>query len=137
MTEHHFLTEYSHLSANEVVLRYLAAVTSRIRLLSGILNISPVVNHSIRVAEQVAMLDHLSDSSDDPWGHGATPKVAPGMRFTQANARHSSYGCAIRGLLLPLFPRFVKYKYLAQVVRDRLCWADAPAWKGARSLSSR
>ena len=27
-TEHHFLTEYSHLSANEVFLGYLAAATS-------------------------------------------------------------------------------------------------------------
>src|SRR5215472_12382273 len=60
-TEHHFLTEYSHLSANEVFLGYLAAVTKRIHLGSGIFNITPPVNHPVRVAERVAMLDHLSD----------------------------------------------------------------------------
>ena len=59
-TEHHFLTEYSHLSANEVFLGYLAAATERIHLGSGIFNITPPVNHPARVAERVALLDHLS-----------------------------------------------------------------------------
>ena len=49
-TEHHFLTEYSHLSANEVFLGYLAAATERIHLGSGIFNITPPVNHPARVA---------------------------------------------------------------------------------------
>ena len=48
-TEHHFLTEYSHLSANEVFLGYLAAATNRIHLGSGIFNITPPVNHPARV----------------------------------------------------------------------------------------
>jgi alkanesulfonate monooxygenase SsuD/methylene tetrahydromethanopterin reductase-like flavin-dependent oxidoreductase (luciferase family) len=60
-TEHHFLTEYSHLSANEVFLGYLAAATERIHLGSGIFNITPPVNHPARVAERVALLDHLSE----------------------------------------------------------------------------
>ncbi len=60
-TEHHFLTEYSHLSANEVFLGYLAAATSNIHLGSGIFNITPPVNHPARIAERVAMLDHLSE----------------------------------------------------------------------------
>jgi alkanesulfonate monooxygenase SsuD/methylene tetrahydromethanopterin reductase-like flavin-dependent oxidoreductase (luciferase family) len=60
-TEHHFLDEYSHLSANQVVLAYLADSTSRIHLGSGIFNPLPQVNHPAKVAEQVAMLDHLSD----------------------------------------------------------------------------
>ena len=59
-TEHHFLTEYSHLSANEVFLGYLAAATSRIHLGSGIFNVTPPVNHPARVAERVAVLDLLS-----------------------------------------------------------------------------
>src|SRR4051794_31641338 len=59
-TEHHFLTEYSHLSANEVFLGYVAALTERIHIGSGIFNIPPPVNHPARVAERVAMLDHLS-----------------------------------------------------------------------------
>ncbi|MEL7209129.1 MAG: LLM class flavin-dependent oxidoreductase, partial [Actinomycetota bacterium] len=59
-TEHHFLEEYSHLSANETFLGYLAGVTENIHLGSGIMNITPPVNHPARVAERVAMIDHLS-----------------------------------------------------------------------------
>jgi alkanesulfonate monooxygenase SsuD/methylene tetrahydromethanopterin reductase-like flavin-dependent oxidoreductase (luciferase family) len=59
-TEHHFLEEYSHLSANESFLAYMAGVTTRIHLGSGIFNITPPVNHPARVAERVAMIDHLS-----------------------------------------------------------------------------
>jgi alkanesulfonate monooxygenase SsuD/methylene tetrahydromethanopterin reductase-like flavin-dependent oxidoreductase (luciferase family) len=59
-TEHHFLDEYSHLSANESFLAYVAAQTSRIHLGSGIFNVTPPVNHPVRVAERVAILDHLS-----------------------------------------------------------------------------
>ena len=59
-TEHHFLDEYSHLSANEVFLGYLASCTERIHLGSGIFNPLPQVNHPAKVAEKVAMLDHLS-----------------------------------------------------------------------------
>lgn len=59
-TEHHFLREYSHISANEVLMGYVAARTARIHLGSGIFNITPPVNHPARVAERVAMLDHLS-----------------------------------------------------------------------------
>ena len=60
-TEHHFLEEYSHLSANEVFLAYCAGVTERIHLGSGIFNVTAPVNHPARVAERVAMLDHLSE----------------------------------------------------------------------------
>ena len=59
-TEHHFLDEYSHLSANDVVLAYLAAKTDRIHLGSGIFNPLPSVNHPAKVAERVAMLDHVT-----------------------------------------------------------------------------
>ena len=60
VTEHHFLDEYSHLSANDVVLGYLAHATERIHLGSGIFNPLAQVNHPAKVAERVAMLDHLS-----------------------------------------------------------------------------
>jgi len=61
VTEHHFLTEYSHLSANESFMGYAAAVTENMHIGSGIVNITPPVNHPARVAERVAMLDHLSE----------------------------------------------------------------------------
>src|SRR3989442_16001434 len=60
LSEHHFLEEYSHLSASEVFLGYLAGVTERIHIGSAIWNISPQENHPVRVAERVTMMDHLS-----------------------------------------------------------------------------
>jgi alkanesulfonate monooxygenase SsuD/methylene tetrahydromethanopterin reductase-like flavin-dependent oxidoreductase (luciferase family) len=60
-SEHHALTEYSHLSSSEVMMGYLAHATNRIHLGSGIFNLSPRVNHPIRNAERIAMLDHLSE----------------------------------------------------------------------------
>ena len=61
VSEHHFLDEYSHISANDVVLGYLAHSTERIHLGSGIFNPLAQVNHPVKVAERVAMLDHLSN----------------------------------------------------------------------------
>ncbi|WP_236794702.1 LLM class flavin-dependent oxidoreductase [Amycolatopsis sp. GM8] len=59
-SEHHFLEEYSHLSANDVFLAFVAARTSRIHLGSGIFNPLPQVNHPAKVAETVAYLDQIS-----------------------------------------------------------------------------
>ncbi|MGH9120799.1 MAG: LLM class flavin-dependent oxidoreductase, partial [Acidimicrobiales bacterium] len=60
-SEHHFLTDYSHLSANESFMAFSAAQTTNIHLGSGIFNLTPPANHPARVAERVAMLDHLSE----------------------------------------------------------------------------
>src|SRR5213078_1849945 len=62
VSEHHFLDEYSHLSANDVVMGYLAHATERIHLGSGIFNPLPQVNPPAKVAERVAMLDHLTNN---------------------------------------------------------------------------
>jgi alkanesulfonate monooxygenase SsuD/methylene tetrahydromethanopterin reductase-like flavin-dependent oxidoreductase (luciferase family) len=59
--EHHFLGEYSHCSAPEVLYGYLAAKTSRIRLGHGVVLLPFPYNHPIRVAERVATLDLLSN----------------------------------------------------------------------------
>ncbi|MEX0666366.1 MAG: LLM class flavin-dependent oxidoreductase [Acidimicrobiia bacterium] len=61
VTEHHFLTEYSHLSANEVFMSYALAKTERMHIGSGIINVTPPVNHPARIAERVAMLDKLGE----------------------------------------------------------------------------
>jgi len=58
-SEHHFLDEYSHLSDSESYMGYVLAKTERIHLGSGIFNITAKVNHPARIAERVAMLDHL------------------------------------------------------------------------------
>ncbi len=67
--EHHALTEYSHMSAPEVVFGYIAANTEQIHLGSAIMNLSPVVNHPARNAERVAMLDHVTGGRYE-WGTG-------------------------------------------------------------------
>ena len=61
VTEHHTLTEYSHLSASESFIPYALAQTERIHVGSGIFPLNPATNHPVRIAERVAMLDHLSE----------------------------------------------------------------------------
>jgi alkanesulfonate monooxygenase SsuD/methylene tetrahydromethanopterin reductase-like flavin-dependent oxidoreductase (luciferase family) len=67
--EHHGLYEYSHCSAPEVFLAYVAGRTERIRLGHGITLTPFRYNHPIRVAERVGMLDILSNGRVN-WGSG-------------------------------------------------------------------
>jgi alkanesulfonate monooxygenase SsuD/methylene tetrahydromethanopterin reductase-like flavin-dependent oxidoreductase (luciferase family) len=67
--EHHALTEYSHMSAPEVVMGYIAARTERIHLSSGINSLSPRKEHPVRYAERAAMLDHITGNRYE-WGTG-------------------------------------------------------------------
>ncbi|MGD9891191.1 MAG: LLM class flavin-dependent oxidoreductase [Dehalococcoidia bacterium] len=59
--EHHFLEEYSHSGAPEVVLAAISQRTKRIRLGHGIVQMPPGHNHPARTAERVATLDIVSD----------------------------------------------------------------------------
>lgn len=71
--EHHFLDEYSHSSAPEVLLAAAASRTKRIRLGHGIKQVIPNYNHPARSAETIATLDLLSDGRVDfGIGEGAT-----------------------------------------------------------------
>jgi alkanesulfonate monooxygenase SsuD/methylene tetrahydromethanopterin reductase-like flavin-dependent oxidoreductase (luciferase family) len=67
--EHHGLLEYSHCSAPEVLLAYVAARTNRIRLGHAVTLTPHRYNHPIRVAERVATLDILSNGRVS-WGSG-------------------------------------------------------------------
>ena len=67
--EHHALTEYSHMSAPEVTMPYVAARTERIHVGSAIMNLSPRVNHPVRSAERAAMMDHITNNRFE-WGTG-------------------------------------------------------------------
>jgi alkanesulfonate monooxygenase SsuD/methylene tetrahydromethanopterin reductase-like flavin-dependent oxidoreductase (luciferase family) len=67
--EHHGLIEYSHCSAPEVVLAFIAARTQRIRIGHAVSLTAHRYNHPIRVAERVAMLDILSAGRVN-WGSG-------------------------------------------------------------------
>jgi alkanesulfonate monooxygenase SsuD/methylene tetrahydromethanopterin reductase-like flavin-dependent oxidoreductase (luciferase family) len=83
VTEHHFLAEYSHISANEIVMPHILAKTERIRVASGIINVTPPVNHPARIAERVAMLDHLSGGRFDfGTGRGSSSTEQGGFGIT-------------------------------------------------------
>src|ERR1700689_5513174 len=82
-SEHHFLTEYSHLSASESFLAFCAAKTNNIHIGSGIFNITPPVNHPARIAERVAMLDHLSEGRFEfGTGRGSSTTEQQGFGIT-------------------------------------------------------
>jgi alkanesulfonate monooxygenase SsuD/methylene tetrahydromethanopterin reductase-like flavin-dependent oxidoreductase (luciferase family) len=83
VTEHHFLAEYSHISANEIVMPHILARTERIRVASGIINVTPPVNHPARIAERVAMMDHLSGGRFDfGTGRGSSTTEQAGFGIT-------------------------------------------------------
>jgi alkanesulfonate monooxygenase SsuD/methylene tetrahydromethanopterin reductase-like flavin-dependent oxidoreductase (luciferase family) len=59
--EHHFLEEYSHSSAPEMMMAALSQRTKNIRLGHGIVLTPPNYNHPARIAERIAALDILSN----------------------------------------------------------------------------
>jgi alkanesulfonate monooxygenase SsuD/methylene tetrahydromethanopterin reductase-like flavin-dependent oxidoreductase (luciferase family) len=59
--EHHFLEEYSHSSAPEMMMAALSQRTKNIRLGHGIVLTPPGYNHPARIAERISALDILSD----------------------------------------------------------------------------
>jgi alkanesulfonate monooxygenase SsuD/methylene tetrahydromethanopterin reductase-like flavin-dependent oxidoreductase (luciferase family) len=58
--EHHSLTWYSHISAPESLLAFIAGRTKRIHVGHGVICLPFAMNHPIKVAERVATLDILS-----------------------------------------------------------------------------
>jgi alkanesulfonate monooxygenase SsuD/methylene tetrahydromethanopterin reductase-like flavin-dependent oxidoreductase (luciferase family) len=67
--EHHGLREYSHSSAPEVLLSFIAARTERIAIGHAVTLTPGRYNHPIRVAERIATLDVLSGGRVR-WGSG-------------------------------------------------------------------
>lgn len=59
--EHHFLTEFAHSSAPEILLAAAAARTKRIRIGHGVVLLPHKFNHPIRIAERAAALDLISE----------------------------------------------------------------------------
>jgi alkanesulfonate monooxygenase SsuD/methylene tetrahydromethanopterin reductase-like flavin-dependent oxidoreductase (luciferase family) len=59
--EHHCLEEYSHCSSSHLMCLAVGLRTERIRVITGIMNLCPAINHPVRVAEQIAMIDVLTN----------------------------------------------------------------------------
>src|SRR6516165_10374091 len=100
VTEHHFLTTYSHLSANESFMGFAAARTNNIHLGSGIFNITPPVNHPARIAERVAMLDHLSEGRFEfGTGRGSSSTEFKGFGIPDGETTRAMYDEALPQIL--------------------------------------
>jgi alkanesulfonate monooxygenase SsuD/methylene tetrahydromethanopterin reductase-like flavin-dependent oxidoreductase (luciferase family) len=78
--EHHGLYEYSHSSAPEVFLSFIAARTRRIRLGHGVTLLPGRYNHPIRIAERIATLDILSGGRVN-WGTGKSSSAVEQVAF--------------------------------------------------------
>ena len=88
--EHHTLEWYAHMSAPEIFLTFVAARTSRLRVGHGVVCLPFPMNHPIRVAERIAMLDILSNGRIDfGAGRGASQQEvgAFGMEQSQTQAQ--------------------------------------------------
>lgn len=73
--EHHFLEEYAHSSAPEVLLAAYSQRTRNIRLGHGIVQTPPHYNHPARIAERIATLDLVSGGRVD-FGTGESSSEA-------------------------------------------------------------
>jgi alkanesulfonate monooxygenase SsuD/methylene tetrahydromethanopterin reductase-like flavin-dependent oxidoreductase (luciferase family) len=78
--EHHGLYEYSHSSAPETFLAFIAAKTQNVRLGHGITLTPFRYNHPIRIAERIATLDILSGGRVN-WGSGKSSSLTEKLAF--------------------------------------------------------
>jgi alkanesulfonate monooxygenase SsuD/methylene tetrahydromethanopterin reductase-like flavin-dependent oxidoreductase (luciferase family) len=86
--EHHFLPEYCHCSAPEVFLAAASQRTKDIRLGHGIVLSVPNFNHPARVAERIAMLDHVSNGRVEfGSGEGTSDIELDGFNITREGKR--------------------------------------------------
>lgn len=86
--EHHFLDGFSSASAPEVLLSFIAAATSTIRIGHGVRLLPYPYNHPIRAAEQAATLDLLSGGRlEFGSGRSATVTELGGFNIDPAQTR--------------------------------------------------
>ena len=88
LTEHHFLKQFSHMSAPEVIFGAAAHATERIRFGFGLALTPPAYNHPVRIAERVAMLDCISNGRVDLGsGRSTTPTELYGFGIDPDESR--------------------------------------------------
>ena len=91
--EHHFMPEYAHNSATEVLLGALAQTTTTIRIGPGIVHASH--NDPIRTAERIATIDQLSGGRVEfGFGPGTTQEIAPWLKDDLARKAERSNASA-------------------------------------------
>ena len=88
LTEHHFLHQFSHMSAPEILFGAAAAQTENIRFGFGLALTPPSYNHPVRIAERVATLDCLSGGRVDLGsGRSTTPAELYGFGLDPEQSR--------------------------------------------------
>ena len=88
LTEHHFLQQFSHMSAPEVLFGAAAYATEHIRFGFGLALTPPTYNHPVRIAERAAMLDCLSNGRVDIGsGRSTTPSELYGFGLDPEESR--------------------------------------------------
>ena len=87
--EHHCLEEYSHGSSSHLACLAVGVQTKRIRVITGIFNLCPTINHPVRVAEQIAYIDVLTNGRVELGtgrGSGSTEVNTFGLRSEETRA---------------------------------------------------
>src|SRR5258706_182793 len=128
--EHHALTEYSHMSAPEVVMGYIAAQTDYIHLSSGINSLSPRKEHPVRYAERAAMLDHFTNNRFE-WGtgRGAGSHELASFNIMDKNSTKAEWEEVVREI--PRMWEQVDYtfdgeSFTVPTPQDAITWPRAP-----------
>jgi alkanesulfonate monooxygenase SsuD/methylene tetrahydromethanopterin reductase-like flavin-dependent oxidoreductase (luciferase family) len=87
--EHHCLEEYSHSSSSHLSCLAVGVQTKRIRVITGIFNLCPTINHPVRVAEQIAYIDVLTNGRVELGtgrGSGSTEVNTFGLKSEETRA---------------------------------------------------
>lgn len=92
MTEHHFMEEYCHATAPEVVLSAAAQITKNIRIGHGVRHAPPKYNHPARSAEMANTLDLVSDGRVDMgFGSSGSECELAGFNISNDEKHEMSY----------------------------------------------
>jgi alkanesulfonate monooxygenase SsuD/methylene tetrahydromethanopterin reductase-like flavin-dependent oxidoreductase (luciferase family) len=97
--EHHFLEEYSHSASPELFLAAAAMRTKRIRLGHGIVQLQPQINHPVRVAERIAVLDVLSKGRVDFGTGEGSGALEIGAFGVDLEVKHAQWEESLRSIV--------------------------------------
>jgi alkanesulfonate monooxygenase SsuD/methylene tetrahydromethanopterin reductase-like flavin-dependent oxidoreductase (luciferase family) len=140
--EHHFLESFCHAAAPEVLLSWIAANTSKIRIGHGVRLLPFPYNHPIRAAEQAATLDLLSQGRlEFGSGRSATAAELGGFGIDPADTRgmwEESLRLIVKAWTNPVVEH--QGKYFTQVARPMvpkpLQQPHPPLWMSCTSPES-
>jgi alkanesulfonate monooxygenase SsuD/methylene tetrahydromethanopterin reductase-like flavin-dependent oxidoreductase (luciferase family) len=140
--EHHFLESFSHASAPEVLLSWIASKTKTMRIGHGVRLLPYPYNHPIRAAEQAATLDLLSQGRlEFGSGRSATAAELGGFGIDPAETRamwEESLRLIIKAWTEPIVEHHGKYfdQVPRSMVPKPLQSPHPPLWMSCTSPES-